>query len=236
MIPRPVRTGPAATLLLALCAIHSNAHAQEFTAYGAITSDYVFRGVSNSDEHGAVQLALDVSTDSGLFGGIWASTTEIITGNRNRSREVDYYLGYVHYFENDWSASLSINRYSYPGSDANVDYEYTEWAAVVGIHERLWFEVDYTNSVLGHGVPAYNLEALASWPLAASLTLTAGVGRFDVSDFAGTAYLYWQIGVSRPLGWSTLDLRYHDTNNVPAQISPSELADPRIVLTISAAF
>lgn len=233
---RLVRSGSARALLLIVCAVNGSAYTQEFTSYGAITSDYVYRGVSNSDAHGAVQLGLDVSTDSGIFGGIWASTTDITTGNRNRPREVDYYLGYVHYFENDWSASLSINHYSFPGRDGNVDYDYTELAAVVSIHERLWFEFDYTDSVFGHGDPAYNLEALASWPLPTSLSLTAGVGRFDVSEFAGSAYSYWQIGISRPLGWCTVDLRFHDTNNVPAMIRPSELADPRIVLTISAAF
>ncbi|MDH3748433.1 MAG: TorF family putative porin [Gammaproteobacteria bacterium] len=236
MISRLVPSGPAKTVLLALCAASASTHAQEFTFYGAITSDYVYRGVSNSDDHGALQLGIDVNTDSGLYGGVWASTTDITNGNRNRSREVDYYLGYVHYFDNDWSASLSINRYSYPGSDGNVDYDYTELTAIIGIHERLWFEVDYTDSVFGHDQPAYNLAALASWPLTASLTLTAGVGHFDVSEIADNAYSYWQIGVSRPLAWTTVDFRYHDTNNVPAQISLSELADPRIALTISAAF
>lgn len=220
--------------LLALGAVFSNVHAQELTFYGALTSDYVYRGVSNSDEHAAVQLGIDIGTDIGFFGGVWASTTDVNTGGRNRAREVDFYFGYVHYFENDWSASLSINRYTYPGAEGNVGYDYNEWAAIIGFKDRLWFEFDYTDSVFGHDKPAYNFEVLASWPLPASLTLTAGLGYFDMSRFAGDAYSYWQIGVARPLGWTMLDLRYHDTSNV--RINPPDLADPRIVLTISVSF
>lgn len=223
-------------VLLVFAADQDTAQAQEFTLYAALTTDYVYRGVSNSDEHGAVQLALDVSSDSGLFGGVWASTTDITTGDRNRALEVDYYIGYVRYFENDWSASLSINRYTYPGGDGDVSYNYNELAAVIGFKDRLWFELDYTDSLFGHSEPAYNLEASANWPLPASLTLTAGIGYFDTSRIAENAYSHWQLGVSRPAGWVTVDLRYHDTSRVPVQIGPDDLADPRIVLTVSAAF
>ena len=81
--------------LLAFGAMFDCAYAQKFTIYGALTSDYVCRGVSNSDEHAAVQLGLEVSTDSGFFGGIWASTTDITNGDRHRAREVDYYFGHI---------------------------------------------------------------------------------------------------------------------------------------------
>ena len=224
------------TLLLALSAACSVTYAQDVTVYAAITSDYVHRGISNSDEHGAIQLGLDVSADNGLFGGIWASTTDITTGNRNRPREVDYYLGYVHFFDDDWSTTVSINRYSYPGADTNIDYDYTEWAVIVGYQDDLWFEIDYTDSLFGHNEPAFNFEALARWPLPAELSLTAGVGYFDVSEIADNGYWYWQIGTSRSFNWLTIDLRYHDTGDVPARISVADLADARAVLTFSAAF
>ena len=222
--------------LLALGTLFDCAHAQDFTIYGALTSDYVYRGVSNSDEHAAVQLGLDISTDSGFFGGIWASTTDITSGDRNRAREVDYYFGYVRYFGKDWSTSLSINRYSYPGADGSVNYDYDEVATIIGFKDRFWFEIDYTDTLFGHNEPAYNLEALANWPLPELLTLSTGIGYFDISKFAGKAYSYWQVGISRPLRWMTIDLRYHDTADVPAEISRADLADSRVVLTISAAF
>ena len=233
---RLIRYGSTGIVLLTICAAHGTAQAQELTVYAALTSDYVYRGVSNSDEHAAVQLGLDVGSDAGLFAGVWASTTDITTGGRHRPREVDYYVGFLQHFDNDWSASVSINRYTYPAADSNVDYNYNELATVISYHDRVWLEVDYTDSVFGHGEQATNFELLVSWPLPASLALATGAGYFDVSKIAGSAYSYWQIGVSRPLGWVTADLRYHYTSNVPVLIGPTDLADARVVLTFSVAF
>ena len=209
--------------------------AQDVSLYVALTTDYVFRGVSYSNEQGAFQLGLDVSAENGLFGGIWASTVDIAIGTRIRSVEVDYYLGYVQHFDSDWNLSFAVNRYTYP-EDGNAHYNYTEVAAIVGIRDRLWFEVDYTDSLFGSDKSAVNLETLTSWTLPASLSLTTGLGYFDISNIAGDAYWHWQVGLSRPLGWADLDLRYHDTSNVPARIGPAALSDPRIVLTLSAEF
>lgn len=214
------------------------AEAQEFTFHGALTSDYVYRGVSNSDEGAALQLGVDMSTEIGFFAGVWASTTDITTGNRsrNRDREVDYYVGYVRYFDNDWSASLSVNRYTYPGATGDVNYDYNEFSGIVGFDGRVWLELDYTDSVFGHDAAAYNIEILANWPLPFDLLLATGVGYFDVSRFAASDYSHWQVGISRSLAWATFDIRYHDTDDVPTRVSPNNLADPRIVLSISAAF
>lgn len=220
----------------AFCAGLGAAHADEVTFYGALTSDYVFRGISNSDGHGALQLGVDVNLEFGLFGGVWASTTDINTGNGNRSREVDYYFGYERYFGRDWSVSVSVNRYTYPGSSGNFSYDYSEYTASIGFADRIWLVFDHANSIFGHDAAADNVEILANWPLPAQYSVTAGIGYFDVSDFAGNEYTYWQVGVSRPVGWATLDLRYHDTNNAPPRISPRGLADPRLVIAISVAF
>lgn len=222
--------------LLSLFAASVGAHGEEFTIYGALTTDYVYRGVSNSDQHGAAQIGLDLRNDAGFFGGIWASTTDITTGNRNRSLEIDYYLGYVWFFDDDWNVAVSANRYTYPGAEGDVNYNYNELGVVIGIHDRLWFEFDYTNSLFAHNEAAYNAEVLARWPLPAEWSLSIGIGYFDVRRLAGRGYAYWQMGISRPLGWSSMDLRYHNSSGVPALISQKNLADQRVVLTISAAF
>jgi len=38
------------------------------------------------------------------------------------------------------------------------------------------------------------------------------------------------LALSNSLAWAPVNLRYHDTSNVPAQISPVEPADLRVVL------
>lgn len=233
---KKVRPVPVLFGVSILFAVSGNAWAQDATFYGALTSDYVYRGISNSDENPAGQLGVDISTDIGLFGGVWASTTDITTGNRHRAREVDYYFGYVHYFDSDWSASISLNRYTYPGGTGSVHYNYSELTGIIGFDDRIWFEVDYTDSIFGQNEAARHVEVLANWPLWSQYQLTTGMGYFDISDRAGGAYTHWQIGISRPVGWATVDLRYHDTRSASTRISTTDLADPRFVLTISAAY
>jgi len=50
--------------------------AAEFAGYVALTTDYVKRGVSQSDSDPALQLGADVSFTNGFYLGVWASTTD----------------------------------------------------------------------------------------------------------------------------------------------------------------
>ena len=71
------------------------AFAQEVTVSGnvALTTDYVFRGVSQSDQGPAVQGGFDVAFgDSGAYAGAWASNINFGTGGSNL--ELDLYGGF----------------------------------------------------------------------------------------------------------------------------------------------
>ena len=225
---------------LAACAavlmIHTAFASPDITGFAALTSDYVFRGVSQSDEHAAVQLGIDAEFDSGWFVGVWGSTTNITTGNRQRDKEVDIYLGYVHDFARKWSVGFTFNRYTYPGADPGVDYDYNDIAATANYNDRLWLEFSYTDAIFGHDSPARNIELTTRWPLGAALYLGFGGGYFDLSDFAGTGYGYWQIGLTRPFDRISLDLRYHDSSRALPGVAASDNADARLVFSISAAF
>lgn len=68
----------------------SIAAAWDFTGYVNLTTDYVYRGVTRSDGHGAAQLGADISFDSGAYIGVWGSTIDIGDGlTRQRDLEVN---------------------------------------------------------------------------------------------------------------------------------------------------
>ena len=91
-------------------------NAAEVTSYALLTTDYVYRGVSLSDEHGAVQFGVDVGLESGVYFGIWGSTVDIGGGTpRQRDREVNYYLGYAYDSSQKWTIGANVVAYSYPG-------------------------------------------------------------------------------------------------------------------------
>lgn len=80
----------------------------EFSANAALTSNYVFRGVSYSDEGPALQGGLDYAHASGAYAGLWGSTvdTGVDTGV-----EVDGYFGYAASVE-DFSYDVGYINYA----------------------------------------------------------------------------------------------------------------------------
>ena len=56
-----------------------------------LTSDYIFRGISQTQSNGAIQGGLDVAHESGLYVGTWASNVDF---GGDASVEFDYYLGF----------------------------------------------------------------------------------------------------------------------------------------------
>jgi len=81
--------------LVALLCVSADAASQDWTAYINLTTDYVKRGVSQSDSHGAAQLGGEVAFDSGVYAGVWGSTADIDNGpGRHRDKEVNLYAGY----------------------------------------------------------------------------------------------------------------------------------------------
>lgn len=212
------------------------ASARDVSVYGTLTTDYVYRGVSQSDEHAAAQLGLDFSYESGWFFGVWGSTTDLTTGNRQRDREVDYYVGYTHDFERVWSIGVTLNRYANPGSGGNVDYDYNEYSLSINYGDRAWLDVFYSNEAFGHASDARGLELTTRWPLAGPMEFTAGAGYNDLSGVDNAGYAYWQIGLTRPVRRASFDLRYHDTFKEPSNMFPERNSEARVVFSISAGF
>ena len=99
-------------LLLMTLIIGQHSAAAEFAGYVALTTDYVKRGVSQSDSDPALQLGGDVSFTNGFYLGAWASTTDIENGpDRRRDREVNYYLGYAFDVSKLWRISANAVAY-----------------------------------------------------------------------------------------------------------------------------
>jgi uncharacterized protein (TIGR02001 family) len=65
----------------------------ELTANVGVTSNYVFRGETQTDDGIAVQGGLDFTHSSGLYAGIWGSNVEN-PSNNDKGFEFDLYAGY----------------------------------------------------------------------------------------------------------------------------------------------
>jgi len=217
--------------LVALFCWHSSS-AAEPSGYVVLTTDYVFRGVTQSNGNPALQLGGDVAFDSGIYLGAWGSTIDIDNGSgRQRDFEIIYYLGYRHDLSQAFSIGGNLLAYTYPGAQGDVDYDYQEVALFVNFLDRVWLEYSYSPDIYSSGQSTNNFELFTEWPLSNEFSLGAGLGYYDVSNLSGDSYYYWQLGVSRPIGRIELDLRYHDTSRWVPVVSNAKRAGARYVLS-----
>jgi uncharacterized protein (TIGR02001 family) len=214
----------------------SPAHAADVTAYGVLTTDYVFRGVTYSDGHAAVQAGADVALDSGLYFGIWGSTADISVGSTQRDLEVNYYLGYDYDLQGAWSIGANVVAYTFPGTEGDIDYDSLEYSIVANYDDRAWLEYSYSPDLFHSDRQTHNVDLYAEWPLPAKLMLSAGAGYYDVSDLTGSSYDYWQLGLTRSFGRLDVDLRYHDSSRAVRFISTAERAKARVALSVKLVF
>ncbi|NRB39626.1 MAG: hypothetical protein HRU20_14340 [Pseudomonadales bacterium] len=79
----------------------------EVSANIGVTSNYVWRGVTQSDDQAAVSGGVDYEHDSGFFAGTWISNTTTGTGN-----ETDLYVGFAGEM-GDFGYGATYNYYMY---------------------------------------------------------------------------------------------------------------------------
>lgn len=211
--------------------------AADLGGYITLTSDYVKRGVSQSDGHGAVQLGLDANFDNGVYLGVWGSTVDIHNGPaRYRDKEVNLYLGYRWDATQKWQFGVAAVAYEYPGQTGDVDYAYAEYKLTANFDDRFWIEYAYSPDLYTTGRESHNIEALAEFGIGKAWAVSAGIGIYDVSDLVGDEYRYWQLGTTWRLRYADVDLRYHDTDKAVFIISTPARAKARVVLSVSIPF
>ncbi len=227
------RASAAVFLLLAVAVCD----AAEFTGHGAVTTDYVRRGVTQSDGHGAAQLGIDVAGRSGWYAGAWVSTVDIEPApGRERDVETNYYAGYLFDVTERLRLGANVVAYEYPGSTGPIDYSYVEYSLTSNFDDWLFLEFAYSPDLYNSGADTQNLDAFVEFQIAESLLASGGVGYYDVSDFSGQGYGYWQLGLTKIFRRNSLDLRFHDTNRWVPAVSAPDRAESRVSLTFSLSF
>jgi len=213
------------------------AAAAEYSGYLTLTTDYVWRGVTQSDGDPAAQLGGEVRFRSGLYAGLWGSTTDINNGgDRQRDAEFDYYLGYTFDLGGRWALGATAVVYTYPGQSAPIDYDYEEYGVSVNYDDRVWLEYAYSPGFYGFDIESHNVELIAEMAAGQHLVVSGGVGYYDFSAPLEDAYAYWNLGLIWPVNRFSFDLRYHDTSDSVFLVSTPDRADSRFALGLSVSF
>ena len=213
------------------------ASAADFSGYVTLTTDYVKRGVTQSNGNPALHIGAEFDFDNGLFLGAWTSTVNI--GNsplRQRDLEVNYYAGYVFEISSAWRLSATAVAYDYPGQSGNVDYGYEEYSLGGNFDDRVWLEFAFSPDLYNTGLSTINIDLFAAWPVNNIWAIGGGAGYYDTSNLTGSAYQYWQLGITASLSWADIDFRFHDTDKWVPIISTPDRAKSRFVLKIQIPF
>ncbi|SDD08665.1 TorF family putative porin [Aquimonas voraii] len=230
-IARSIRGALSGLALSALLA--GGASAGELSGDVGVVSDYVFRGVSQTDEDPAVQAGLTYSLESGFYVGTWASQVDF---GSETDLEVDFFAGYGFNLSDSVAADVQVLRYVYPDEGS---LNYNELLFSLTFAEKLTTTIGYTNDVYNSGETGWYYGASLDLALPAEFTLTPGVGysRFarGVLEDGSSSYLDWSLGLSRDFGPISASLTYHDTNGEGEDLF-GYLADSRVVLGLSYGF
>ena len=216
MVTRPETANLAliCTVAAGLCLAAQQAPAQEVNwSWGVdLTSNYVFAGVTQSDDKAAIQPWVEVEMNGAYF-SIWASTVDLPPDNW----EIDFFLGYRGTTRYDLNWDVSLARYTY---DSTGD--------CCG-EVRLYLSYPVTPGAEIGAYAAYNPETGdwnrfldASYDIADGLAVSGSLGK---SDGMGTTY--WDIGTSYAIdGRFSADLRYYG----------ADVGDAGMVLSLSLGF
>ena len=123
-----------AAIALALAAFPTTTYAQaapepteppaSITVSGsaAITSDYRFRGISQSDQEMAVQGGITIAHDSGAYIGTWASNLAGWGTFGGANMELDLIAGYKTAIADRATLDVGLTWYVYPGGADKTDF------------------------------------------------------------------------------------------------------------------
>ncbi|HAI96363.1 MAG TPA: hypothetical protein DCL50_02870, partial [Methylococcaceae bacterium] len=109
-----LKTTAVAGLLVASGA----ASAIELSGNVALTTDYVWRGVSQTDGSPAIQGGFDADLGNGLYAGVWGSNVDF---GGDESMELDVYAGWAGEF-NGVGVDVGVLHYAYPTSGTETDF------------------------------------------------------------------------------------------------------------------
>ena len=216
----------------------------------ALTSDYVFRGVSQTNGDPALQVGVEGAFDSGWYVGAWGSNISWLSDLStpaapiSSSLELDVYGGYRGKFGDTVTFDAGAIGYWYPGDFPSgfneADTAELYFGIGVGMFSAKYFYAvtdlfGYTDS----DGSSY-LDLSANWGFADSWTLNLHAGRQWIESNESYEYSDWKLGVTKGFanGWS-LAFAYFDTNaDDVLYTNPhgTQIADGAGVLTLTKAF
>lgn len=214
--------------------------AAQFSSTVTATTDYDFRGITQTAQDPALQLSLDWAGESGVYLGAWASNVDFGSPDPDADIEVDLYGGFGGSIREDLDYDVGAVLYVYE-DDEDIDYaEVFAGLSYRMLSGKLWYSPDYLNSTDS----AWYAELNAEGPLPAEFgwLVHAGYsgGRFwdDKLNNGLDEYFDYAVGITRSIDRFDLTLKWVDGSNLKeADVGPDEnSSEERLIFSVSTTF
>lgn len=179
----------------------------ETSANIAATSNYVWRGASQTGNNSAVQGGMDYASDSGVYVGTWASNVNFGDANTDGEYELDGYVGWATDFNDNVSLDVGYVYYYYgltnSGADfgevyANVGFSLFEVAAYYTVNDDKEGDASDTDPFAAGDL---FVQGSVSVPLAEGWDIAFTIGQYmfenDGVDDVDLDYTWGQIDMTR---------------------------------------
>lgn len=231
-LTRARRQCNGAWLAIAL-ALPVSVAAADWSASVGVTSDYMWRGSSQTDTRPALQAGVKWAAQSGFYASAWGSSVRF-DADRDAHAEFDLAAGWSGAVGSDWKMDVSLLRYVYPGS--RLDLDWTELNAVASWRERAWVGVGWSDDAMAGGHAGTYVNAGLRMPVNARMHFDLGLARYILND-GGDDYSHaWLSAVYAPTPRYELRLTAHATDGGARRRFGSDLADSRLEAAVQASF
>jgi uncharacterized protein (TIGR02001 family) len=180
-----VRTAVAAVMLAG-----SGAAMAEFSGNVTVVSDYLFDGISQTDNKPAAQVGLNNATESGVYFGFWGSNVDF---NTESDIETDWYIGY------GWGGEAvafdaGIVFYKYLPDDDDIDYNEIYFG--VTLNETSTIKWWYADDIANTGESAWRLKFSHSFAINDSWSIPIELTHTAAEDALGDDFNHVKVGVA----------------------------------------
>ena len=205
----------------------------------ALTTDYKFRGISQSDSAPSVQGGFDIAFDNGAYVGTWGAAVDFdcaidTCGGLNGGIELDYYAGFASDLSDNVSFDVGYIYYDYP-QDEGLLGDYGEIYGSLSFGD-FGIGMNYSDEYWGETGKFTYTYATYSMALSESvaLDLLVGSGDYDEAGYldGATEHMNWSVALSTSAAGLDFAITYEDTDLDKEDAYGYDWADAALILSI----
>lgn len=210
-----------------------SAQAADLSGSAALTTDYVWRGTTQTDGGPAVQAGFKLASDSGVYGSIWGSNVNFPAAP-DAWTELDLTLGWSRAIGQRWAVDVNVLRYAYPGTHGS---DWNEVNAIATFRGNLWLGIGHSTNALALRHPGTYAQVGGTHAFGQHFRREGGFAHYALRRGAVDGYSHvWASGVWKLRGATELRATLHGTGEQADTLFRGDSAGRRVEFALQTSF